>query len=73
MSLDLEKLLVGQEIVYNDLHDEIEELRRLIDQLSKKNWLELLQGKMVSWGLGKLSDNALRLIQESFGENKLLE
>jgi hypothetical protein len=47
----LNELQLGQEIVYN----EIDELRNLL-MLEKKNWRQLLKGKLVDLGLEKTLD-----------------
>jgi hypothetical protein len=47
----LHELQVGQEVIFN----EIEELRGLLS-LDKKNWKQVLKGKLVDLGLGKLVD-----------------
>lgn len=47
----LHELQVGQEVIFN----EIEELRNLLI-LDKKNWKQVLKGKLVDLGLGKIID-----------------
>ena len=47
----LQELQVGQEVIFN----EIEELRGLLS-LDKKNWKQVLKGKLVDLGLGKILD-----------------
>ena len=46
----LEKLGLGQEIIFN----EIDELRELQHKLSKKSWSQLLKGKLIDLALNKL-------------------
>lgn len=46
----LTKLGYGQEIIFN----EIDELRELQRKLSKKNWSQLLKGKLIDLTVGKL-------------------
>lgn len=65
-------LKLGQQIIYDDLVDEIDELKELVNQLSKKNWFEILQGKLISVGLGKLTDKGLELINSTFVDQKLI-
>jgi len=50
----LDKLLLGQEVIYDDLKKEIEELKELVHSLSKKNWLELVKGKLVDMVLNEV-------------------
>lgn len=46
----LEKLGYGQEILFDELHD----LKNLYPKLSKKNWGEVLKGKLIDLGLAKV-------------------
>ncbi|WP_157243288.1 hypothetical protein [Olleya marilimosa] len=48
---DLQEMKQGQEIIYNDLLEEIEELKKLYF-LGKKNWKQLLAGKTVEMVAG---------------------
>lgn len=48
---DLQEMKQGQEITYNDLLEEIEELKKLYF-LGKKNWKQLLAGKTVEMVAG---------------------
>lgn len=48
----LEKLGLGQEIIFN----EIDELRNHTD-LKKKNWKQLLKGKLIDISIAKITDN----------------
>ena len=43
---DLDKLKMGQELTYNDIYEELEELKKLYF-LGKKNWKQLLAGKTI--------------------------
>jgi len=66
---DLNKLKLGQEITYNDLSDEFEELKDLY-YLDKKNWLQLFQGKvseMVAGGV--ISETVSKSIVKILFEN----
>lgn len=49
----LKRLGFGQEIIF----DEIEELKELYTKLNKKNWGQVLKGKLVDLSLGKLVEN----------------
>ncbi len=49
-SLTLQKLELGDEILY----EEIEDLKQLVGKVPKKSILEILIGKLVSFGLGWL-------------------
>jgi hypothetical protein len=50
---ELRKLGLGQEIIFNEL----EELKEFYKKTDKKNWGQLLKGKLVDLGLSKLVDN----------------
>jgi hypothetical protein len=50
---ELWKLGLGQEIIFNEL----EELKEFYKKADKKNWGQLLKGKLVDLGLSKLVDN----------------
>lgn len=49
----LTKLGFGQEIIF----EELEELRELYTQLNKKNWGQLLKGKLMDLSLSKMVEN----------------
>lgn len=68
----LQKLEIGLQLTYDDLNSEISELKDLVTKLNKKNWFEMLQGKMVSIGLGKLTDEAIKVISETLKDQKLI-
>ncbi len=66
----LDKIILGQEITYDDLQKEIEELKELIYVLNKKNFKELLTGKLINMTVdGFLSKKMLDEIFKSFGYN----
>lgn len=69
----LERLELGQKLIYDDIMDEIEELKTLTGVLGKKNWGETLKGKFIEWGLAKLSDKGFELIAEAFNDERLLK
>lgn len=57
----LEKLGFGQQIIF----DELEELRDLYSTLDKKNWGELLKGKIVDLGISQvINADMMKLIYE---------
>jgi hypothetical protein len=60
---DIEKLGFGQQIIF----DEFEELKDLYLHLDKKNWAQLLKGKLVDLGLSQaISYEVMKAIYESF-------
>lgn len=69
----LTKLELGQQIIYEDVKDEFDELRGLTKVLNKKNWLQQLQGKLISIGLGKLTDEVVEIIESTLGGNQLTQ
>lgn len=68
----LEKLEVGERLIYDDISEGIDELKKLTQVLGKETWTQTLKGKMVDWGLGKLSDQGFSLLTSSFHVDKLL-
>ena len=59
---ELIKSGLGHEILF----DELQELKELYTKLNKKNWGQLLKGKLVDIAIGKLVDNAtLALVYEA--------
>ncbi|AWW31006.1 hypothetical protein DN752_13220 [Echinicola strongylocentroti] len=50
---ELQKQGKGQEIIYDDLMAEFEELKELISTLNKKNLGQLLKGKLMDWGISQ--------------------
>ena len=50
---NLKKLGYGQEIIF----DEIQELKELYGKLNKKNWGQVVKGKLVDLALAKLVEN----------------
>ncbi len=70
--LRISRLELGQEITYDDLQDEMTELKELTTVLNKKTWFDVLKGKLVSIGLGKLTDQGVELITSIFSNDKAL-
>lgn len=63
----LNKLQVGQEIIYDDLIDEVRELKELL-HLSKKNWIQLFSGKLLEMVAGGvIEENTAKQITEYVG------
>lgn len=62
----LEKLGFGQEILF----EELEELKSLYSKLNKKNWAQVLKGKIVDLVLDKIIDtSAAKIISDDLLEN----
>ncbi len=68
----LARMEVGQQITYDDLMEELETLKTLLNVLGKKDWGQILKGKLVDAGFGQLSDKVGDLIIETFKDDKLL-
>lgn len=68
----IQKLELGQEIIYEDLVSDINELRELAYRVKKKTWFEILKGKMITFGFGELTERGFKLIKEIFGDSKFL-
>lgn len=63
---DLSALKAGQQVIYEDLQTEIEELRNLYF-MGKKNWYQLLVGKSIEMvAAGIISDSVSKQIITSF-------
>lgn len=62
LSERLTKIELGQQVIYDDVLKEIEELKDLMNTLNKKNWFQLFKGKLVDLGLGQLSEQTISMI-----------
>lgn len=71
-SVRLSKIEVGQQIIYDDFLEEIENLKRLLNILGKKDWTQILKGKLVDAGFGSLLETVGKLIIETFKDKNLL-
>jgi hypothetical protein len=58
----LSNLELGQQIIYDDVSDELDEVKGLIGKISDKNIKQLIIGKLVDAGLGKLADKVIDVI-----------
>jgi hypothetical protein len=67
----LEKIELGQRFIYDDLKEDLEVLITLINTLGKRDWSQLLKGKLIDAGLGSVADKVLEAFLEIF-ERKLL-
>ena len=68
----LERIETGQRLIYDDIVEQIEELRKLALILGKNTWTQTLKGKLVDWGLGELTEKGFDLLTETFKDDKLL-
>lgn len=68
----LKRLEIGIQITYDDLLEEIEELKELLERMNKKNWGEVFRGKLVKFGLGYIADKIVDLISDIFKDNNLM-
>lgn len=65
---ELEKLGLGQEILY----EELEELKELYSKLDKKNWGQVLKGKLIDLGLSKvISSDTMKAIYSELTDQML--
>ncbi|MCS4435878.1 hypothetical protein [Aquiflexum gelatinilyticum] len=69
----LKRIEVGQQITYDDLMDEIETLKKLLDVLGKKDWRQMLKGKLVDAGFGLVANEVFDLLVQTFKDIKLLK
>jgi|GEM_PF-1278696 len=61
---ELQKLKAGQEVIWTDIREDIEELKNLYS-LGKKNWRQLLLGKIAEMvASGIVSDTASKAVEE---------
>jgi hypothetical protein len=65
----LERLEAGQQITYDDLSEQIDQLKVLTHVLGKKDFLATLKGKLVDLGLGSLTDAVTEKIIETFKDH----
>ncbi|MEQ8909906.1 MAG: hypothetical protein RIC95_11975 [Vicingaceae bacterium] len=63
----LDKIQLGQEAIYDDLQQEIKELKELIYVLNKKNWIELMKGKLSGFGINKSLSIAMKGTLDTIG------
>ena len=65
----LEKLNLGNEIIYEELQD----LKEQLGILTKKNWIQLLKGKLIDSGIEIASEAAIKIIWKGItGQDVLL-
>lgn len=67
---ELNTLKLGQELTYNDLSEEFEELKDLY-YLNKRNWMQLFQGKVAEMVAGgviseTVSKGIVRILSENY-------
>ena len=68
----IERLEVGERLMYDDITEEIEELKKLVFVMGKKSWTQTLKGQMFDWGLGQLTEKGFSLLTSTFNGDKLL-
>jgi len=68
----LAKLELGQQITYDDLMDELKEMKDLLYVLTKKNWKQLLKGKLLDAGFGVFAEDVGDVVLDVFKDNYLL-
>ena len=68
----LRKLELGQQVIYDDLADEISDLKDLVGVLGKKDWRQMLMGKLVDAGLGSIAGEVLKAVTQPSSNQNLL-
>lgn len=68
----IKKIELGQQIIHDSFEDEINELKVLINILGKKNWKQLLLGKLVDTGLGSVTAPISEILIDLYKDNKLI-
>lgn len=69
----INKIELGQQIIYDDILNEIQSLKETLNVLNKKDWKSLFRGKMVDFGLGELFEGTKLLLIDIFKDGNLLE
>lgn len=69
----LSKIEKGQEIIYDDLFKQMVELQELINVLGKKDWLQILKGKLIDAGFGKITSEVSEIIIDIFKTQNFLD
>lgn len=73
LSERLKRIEVGQQITHDDLMDEMDTLKKLLDVLGKKDWRQMLKGKLVDAGFGSVANEVFDLLIQTFKDIKLLK
>ena len=68
----LMKLELGQQVIYDDLADEISDLKDLVGVLGKKDWKQMLKVKLVDAGLGNIIGEVGKAAIQTFSNQNLL-
>ena len=68
----LKRIELGQQVIYDDLSEEISQLKDLVGVLGKKDMKQLLLGKLVDAGLGSIAGEVLKAVTDSFSKGNLL-
>ena len=61
-------LSMGQEIIY----DELQDLKEQLNVLSKKNWIQLLKGKLIDLSVIKVAEESIKLIYKGITGEDIL-
>ncbi|MGL1888301.1 MAG: hypothetical protein OCD76_17430 [Reichenbachiella sp.] len=69
---EVQKLRKGQEIIYDDLFEEMAELKKMYF-LKKKNWNQLFLGKLTELTINGLNQEVTNRIMNSIKDTKFLE
>lgn len=68
----IQRLEMGQEIIHNSFEKEFYDLKAMLNFMNKKDWRQMLLGKLVDAGLGAVAPDTYNAISEVFKESKLL-
>lgn len=68
----LKNLELGQQIIYDDIIEDINDLKSLLNVLGKKDWKQLFLGKLFDAGLGTIADNVYQAVVDTFKDQNLL-
>ena len=72
LGVRLSKLELGMQITYDDLMDEFEDLKSKVHLLYRKSFGQLLKGKLIDLGLGKISKEVMHQIIDLFRGHNLI-
>ena len=68
----LKRLELGQQVIYDDLEEELQRLKELVGVLRKKDWKQMLLGKLIDAGLGSVAGEVMKTITATFHDQNLL-
>ena len=68
----LKKLELGQQVIYDDLEEELQQLKELVSVLGRKDWRQMLLGKLIDAGLGSVAGEVMKVVVATFPNQNFL-